>query len=156
MKMAAAVVNNVGEKSEDKHSHGEEDEPERLDQLGDGTAPEEAKKKKKKKKKKKAAGGVSSVNVPDGDADEGATHQNGITAALADTHLDGQEEEEEVEGEGGASKKKKRNKKKKGGAGGGGGGGGKGELKQTDPPTIPIVDLFPDGNLPEGEICSTS
>ncbi|MPC92397.1 hypothetical protein E2C01_087485 [Portunus trituberculatus] len=51
--MAAAVVNNVGV-SEDKHSYGEEDEPEKLDQLGDGTAPEEAKKKKKKKKKKKA------------------------------------------------------------------------------------------------------
>lgn len=46
--MTAPVVNNVGEKSEDKHSHGEEDEPERLDQLGDGTAPEEVKKKKKK------------------------------------------------------------------------------------------------------------
>lgn len=26
-------------------------------------------------------------------------------------------------------------------------------MKQTDPPSIPIVDLFPDGNLPEGEIC---
>lgn len=25
--------------------------------------------------------------------------------------------------------------------------------KQTDPPTIPIADLFPDGNFPLGEIC---
>lgn len=30
-------------------------------------------------------------------------------------------------------------------------GGGKGK-KQTDPPSIPIKDLFPDGNYPEGEI----
>jgi methionyl aminopeptidase len=24
--------------------------------------------------------------------------------------------------------------------------------KQTDPPTIPVVDLFPSGEFPEGEI----
>lgn len=24
--------------------------------------------------------------------------------------------------------------------------------KQTDPPTIPIIDLFPSGDFPEGEI----
>ncbi len=33
----------------------------------------------------------------------------------------------------------------------GGGGGGPGN-KQTDPPSIPIVDLFPDTNYPIGEI----
>lgn len=25
--------------------------------------------------------------------------------------------------------------------------------KQTDPPSIPIVDLYPDKNYPTGEIC---
>lgn len=45
--------------------------------------------------------------------------------------------EENAEGE---KKKKKRNRKK----------GGK--HTQTDPPTVAIVDLFPDGNFPEGEI----
>lgn len=43
-------------------------------------------------------------------------------------------------------KKKKKNKNKN---------KGKAEKKtagQTNPPTIPIVDLFPDGNFPEGEI----
>ena len=41
--------------------------------------------------------------------------------------------------------KKKKKKKKKGG----GGGGGK---KQTDPPTIPITELFPNNTYPIGEV----
>ncbi|KAG0711849.1 Methionine aminopeptidase 2 [Chionoecetes opilio] len=153
--MAAAVVNNVGSKTEDKHSHSEDEEPDRADLLVDGAAPEEAKKKKKKKKKKKAAGGVSSVNVPDGEADDGAKKDgtglqgDDLSSALAQTTVNGDHEEEEGEGEG-AGKKKKRNKKKKK-TGGGGGGGGK--LQQTDPPTVPVIDLYPDGNFPEGEIC---
>ncbi|CAL4899714.1 unnamed protein product [Urochloa decumbens] len=40
-----------------------------------------------------------------------------------------------------AKKKKKRNKSKK-----------KGPLKQTDPPSIPVDELFPSGDFPEGEI----
>lgn len=48
-------------------------------------------------------------------------------------------EEEKAEGDG-EKKKKKRNRKK----------GGKG--KQTDPPSVPITDLFPDQVFPEGEI----
>lgn len=46
-------------------------------------------------------------------------------------------------------KKKKKPKKKKGGNPGGGSFPGG---KQTNPPTIPISQLFPDGNYPEGEI----
>lgn len=49
---------------------------------------------------------------------------------------------ETVDGEG-DKKKKRRNRKK--------GGGNKGS-NQTDPPRIPIVDLFPDQIFPEGEI----
>eukprot|EP00258_Populus_trichocarpa_P028155 XP_024444174.1 methionine aminopeptidase 2B isoform X3 [Populus trichocarpa] len=55
-----------------------------------------------------------------------------------------QEEGEEEEGETkeATKKKKKKNKSKR-----------KKELaKQTDPPTIPVVDLFPSGEFPEGEI----
>jgi methionyl aminopeptidase len=53
-------------------------------------------------------------------------------------------------GEGGddaaaAKKKKKRNRKKKGGQGGP-------VKQQTDPPSIPICELYPSGNFPEGEI----
>ena len=45
-----------------------------------------------------------------------------------------------------AKKKKKRKpKKKKGGAGG--------SKTQTSPPRVPISDLFPNGQYPEGEIC---
>lgn len=31
--------------------------------------------------------------------------------------------------------------------------GSKGVKKQTDPPTVPIAELFPSGNFPYGEIC---
>ncbi|ESO88850.1 hypothetical protein LOTGIDRAFT_179055 [Lottia gigantea] len=44
----------------------------------------------------------------------------------------------------GDGKKKKKNKKKK---------GGNGPVKQTTPPSIPISELFPNGNYPEGEVC---
>ncbi|KAL1491003.1 hypothetical protein ABEB36_011665 [Hypothenemus hampei] len=55
------------------------------------------------------------------------------------THeANGLKEEDNVEGD---KKKKKRNRKK---------GGSK--IVQTDPPSIPIIDLFPDGNFPVGEI----
>ncbi|KAJ6867464.1 hypothetical protein NC652_038620 [Populus alba x Populus x berolinensis] len=51
-------------------------------------------------------------------------------------------EEEEGETKETTKKKKKKNKSKR-----------KKELaKQTDPPTIPVVDLFPSGEFPEGEI----
>ncbi|MCI12243.1 methionine aminopeptidase 2B-like protein, partial [Trifolium medium] len=38
-------------------------------------------------------------------------------------------------------KKKKAKSKKK-----------KGPIEQTDPPSIPVLDLYPSGNFPEGEI----
>ncbi|XP_045474577.1 methionine aminopeptidase 2 [Harmonia axyridis] len=84
--------------------------------------------KKKKKKKKKKAGGDNQVDSqivdakPNGECDE-----NGD--AVPDN-------EENVE-----KKKKKRNRKK-----------GSGKPVQTDPPSIPIVDLFPDKVFPEGQI----
>jgi hypothetical protein len=28
----------------------------------------------------------------------------------------------------------------------------KGPIEQTDPPSIPVLDLYPSGNFPEGEI----
>ncbi|XP_076058870.1 methionyl aminopeptidase und [Oratosquilla oratoria] len=138
--MSAAVVNNVGEKAEDK-KRNEEEEIEDIDEVPDGAAPEDAKKKKKKKKKKKAAGGEGSVNVPDGGEANGEVGM--ATAKLANAHLS---DEEEGEGEGaaqteGSSKKKKKNKKKK-----------KTGSMQTDPPSVPVVDLYQDGELPIGEI----
>ncbi|KAH9726425.1 methionine aminopeptidase 2B [Citrus sinensis] len=53
-----------------------------------------------------------------------------------------QKDEEEEGKEVSSKKKKKKNKSKK-----------KKELpQQTDPPSIPVVDLFPSGEFPEGEI----
>ena len=69
------------------------------------------------------------------------------------------EDEDEAEEAGGdeaaAAKKKKKKKKKKAAA------GGpeqptrpKMAKKQTNPPTIPICELFPDGHFPVGQICN--
>lgn len=84
------------------------------------------KKKKKKKKKKKA----ENENAEDGEVIE-------VTAKLNGQNLLNGDEEGEATGE--AAKKKKKKKK----------GGGK---QQTVPPSIPVCELFPDGNYPEGEI----
>lgn len=54
--------------------------------------------------------------------------------------------ENTVETEDADTKKKKRNRKK-----GGGGATASGPV-QTDPPTIPIVELFPDQVFPVGEV----
>ncbi|KAH7043879.1 methionine aminopeptidase 2-like protein [Macrophomina phaseolina] len=62
-----------------------------------------------------------------------------------------EEEEGDAPAEGGATgeakkkKKKPRKKKKKGGAGGG-------ASKQSDPPRVPVAQLFPSGQFPEGQI----
>ncbi|XP_042894376.1 methionine aminopeptidase 2-like isoform X2 [Penaeus japonicus] len=104
--MSAAVVNNVGVKPEEKHQN-EEENPEDVVDIVDGTAPEEAKKKKKKKNKKKAAGGAGSVNVPDGAED---LTEKMESATLKDAKSEGEEE-------GGSANKKKNKKKKKKAAG---------------------------------------
>ncbi|RDX51888.1 peptidase M24A methionine aminopeptidase [Lentinus brumalis] len=63
--------------------------------------------------------------------------------------VDGEEDEEmeeegapEAQGAGGEGKKKKKKKKPK----------KKSKLEQTEPPTIGLTKLFPDGNFPEGEL----
>jgi len=78
--------------------------------------------KKKKKKNKKKK-------------DETAVEQNGDGEQTVETVQDVVENTEETQ----ASKKKK-NKKKKGAA------------VQTDPPTVPVKDLFPSGQFPVGQI----
>ncbi|KAB7494732.1 Methionine aminopeptidase 2 [Armadillidium nasatum] len=134
--MSAAVVNNVGDSKSDEKHRGDEDLKNEIDDLNvNSTAPESAQKKKNKKKKKKAGGGKGSVNVPDGtEAENGLVNGGGS----ANDQLEEAEEEKEE-----GSKKKKNKKKKKKSSG----------KAQTNPPSIPIVDLFPDGNFPEGEVC---
>ncbi|ENN70350.1 methionine aminopeptidase 2 [Dendroctonus ponderosae] len=109
-------------------------EPEHEEENGNGveiedveTAPESVKKNKKKKKKKASGNGA----LIQGDAApqvEARPQENGAKEATAEDNAEGEK------------KKKKRNRKK----------GGK--LTQTNPPSVAIVDLFPDGAFPIGEI----
>ncbi|XP_038054288.1 methionine aminopeptidase 2-like [Patiria miniata] len=121
-------------------------------------------KKKKRRKKKKTGGSAVEAEghlpVTNGEVDK-------LTDEVKKQSL-GNDEEKDAEGEGDgdteSNKKKKKRKKKKGGAGGNQGGegekssengvGGKsgGAARQTDPPTIPVSQLFPDGVFPEGQI----
>ncbi|XP_021200861.3 methionine aminopeptidase 2 [Helicoverpa armigera] len=95
-----------------------------LDAVEDGETKDPAKKKKKKKKKKKAENDTNAEN----DVTEDVGDK--IEALAVE---DGDEKK----------KKKKKNKSKS----------GKGPSKeQTNPPTIPIAELYPDGNFPEGQI----
>ena len=85
------------------------------------------KKKKKKNKKKKEEGGEEAADTEEKSAavENGASENNGLESTAEDSA---------------SSKKKKSNKKKKGAA------------VQTDPPTVPVKDLFPSGQFPEGQI----
>ena len=80
-------------------------------------------KKKKKKNKKKKEGGEEKAAVEEKIPDENGAPENGL------------------EGEDSASSKKKKPKKKKGVA-----------SVQTEPPTVPVKELFPSGQFPEGQI----
>ncbi|KAL1116829.1 hypothetical protein AAG570_005299 [Ranatra chinensis] len=82
------------------------------------------KKRERKKKKKKAGAAEASADIP-GDHEEDAKEETAATTVI--------KAEDDV--------KKKKKKKGRGG----------GPKKQTDPPTIPIVKLFPDGNYPIGQ-----
>jgi len=109
---------------------GGDDEAEQIN----GTAPEadtvEVKKKKKKNKKKTSHAAVdlseATPEVPNGNH--------------VDKDSPADDDEEEVGGDEAAKKKKKKPKSKKKKSG------------QTDPPSIPVADLFPSGEFPEGEI----
>ncbi|CAN6451959.1 unnamed protein product [Victoria cruziana] len=89
---------------------------------------------KKKKKKKSVAPVEGTVSIQPKESDQ----EVAITSASL------QEDEEEVQGDGAETtkKKKKKSKSKK----------KKEPLEQTDPPSIPVVELFPSGDFPEGEI----
>ncbi|XP_062584071.1 methionine aminopeptidase 2-like isoform X2 [Saccostrea cucullata] len=86
----------------------------------------DAPKKKKKKKKKKKNGDTSAMNE--------------ITDTLEKQNINGSPEKGAEEGEGEVQKKKKKKKKNTG------------QKQQTNPPSLPISELFPEGNFPEGEI----
>ncbi|XP_024444175.2 methionine aminopeptidase 2B isoform X3 [Populus trichocarpa] len=77
-----------------------------------------------------------------GNLEASVSKENGESSDVFSVIQEEEGEEEEGETKEATKKKKKKNKSKR-----------KKELaKQTDPPTIPVVDLFPSGEFPEGEI----
>lgn len=118
----------------------------------------EAKKKKKKKKKPAAAGAEAAANgeKPANATKEAASEKKSDEAGAAnDDEEEGDDDNEPNPAGGDAKKKKKKKKKKPTGAAGEAGatnGGTGAAKKQTDPPSIPICDLYPDKNFPLGEI----
>ncbi|CAD0198364.1 unnamed protein product [Chrysodeixis includens] len=110
----------------DKNALQNGDDEEDLDAVEEGENKDPAKKKKKKKKKKKAE------------------TEGGEPGLINATQKIDAEKIEDVAAEGDEKKKKKKKNKSK---------SGKGPSKeQTNPPTIPIAELYPDGNFPEGQI----
>ncbi|CAG0887622.1 unnamed protein product [Cyprideis torosa] len=168
MSGAVAVEKPVedGETKEEDNEELEEAEEGGANGEGGGAAGVEggaAKKKKKKKKKKKPAGttepagenavqnGPTSLKENDVGKEAAAVKEGEMNKKGPESVADKEEEAEEDEGEGGEGKKKKKkkNKKKKGG---GGGDCERATMAQTDPPSIPITQLFPEGNYPTGQI----
>ncbi|KAH3860375.1 hypothetical protein DPMN_023273, partial [Dreissena polymorpha] len=120
------------EKAEVNGEECPDDEPV-IEDVADGT---ETKKKKKKKRKKNKGGGAATENVDIEEVTDQMDKQqltNGGDAEAVQSTAD----KETQDGE-----KKKKKKKKKAAA----------AKQQTDPPTIPVTELFPDGRFPEGEI----
>ncbi|XP_060080455.1 methionine aminopeptidase 2-like [Ylistrum balloti] len=128
---AVAQVENEDEKQEHDVLPADND-----DIVEEGSQADAPKKKKKKKKKKK-----TDAEAPDVEQDEGSKKAvNDIAEKLEGHTLNGDAAEGEDQTSGESVVKKKKKKKKKGGK------------QQTDPPSIPISELFPDGNYPEGQV----
>ncbi|XP_076248816.1 methionyl aminopeptidase und [Calliopsis andreniformis] len=126
--MAAMLDEQKLEHEEKKEIVNEEDTAGALEKTKKG--------KKKKHKKKKAGAGEVSADVPEGE--EVKTVENNAPGKESNTEV--AENDAETEDD----KKKKKKHKSRGKTGG--------PKQQTDPPSIPVSELFPDGNFPIGEI----
>ncbi|XP_051249134.1 methionine aminopeptidase 2 [Dicentrarchus labrax] len=132
--MADVVAEQVADQKPvpDRELNGEAEDREEAE-----PAEETAKKKKKRKKKNKSA-----TTGAEAEAD-GVSE---VTKQLEKQAIEDKEKEEDGEedgddGENSAGKKKKKKKKKKG------------PKSQTDPPSVPICDLYPSGAFPIGQEC---
>ncbi|CAF3975466.1 unnamed protein product [Rotaria sordida] len=135
----------------------ENSEDDEIDENGKVDDQSVTKTKKKRKKKKKSKG----QNITNDNNTEIDPVQNGTQAisTLSIQQDDNEkEEEEEVVGEGDETKSttKKKNKKKKKTTTpvANGISTTTSSPQQTNPPSIPICELYPDGNYPEGQILS--
>ncbi|XP_027630152.1 methionine aminopeptidase 2 isoform X3 [Tupaia chinensis] len=117
-------------------------EPDDREEGAASTAEEAAKKKRRKKKKSKGAG-AAGQQEPDKESgvsvDEVARQLE--KQALEDKERDDDDEDGDGDGDGATGKKKKKKKKKRG------------PKVQTDPPSVPICDLYPNGVFPKGQEC---
>ncbi|XP_075906844.1 methionine aminopeptidase 2-like [Nelusetta ayraudi] len=110
----------------------------------DADAPESGKKRRRKKKRSRtsASAGTNAAEQQDGEAGGvGDVTKQLEQQTLEDKEKEDDGEEDGDEGENSAGKKKKKKKKKKGLKG------------QTDPPSVPICELYPSGDFPKGEEC---
>nr|CAD7462134.1 unnamed protein product [Timema tahoe] len=127
----AAVLDEVGKSKEKIIDSGNAEPNGEIDAGINGGDVTESSKKKKRNKKKKKSGETSTA---DGESNE-------LTSKLEEVTLDNTEHDADEAGEDTKKKKKKRNR------------GGRAVHKvQTDPPTIPIADLFPEGVFPVGQV----
>ncbi|XP_029486312.2 methionine aminopeptidase 2-like isoform X1 [Oncorhynchus nerka] len=133
--MAGVVQAKVTEQKLEEETvlNGDAEEKEEVD------PSEETAKKKKKKKKKKSAGPAAGTEA-EGNGVADVTQQL-EKQALEDKEKEEDGEDDGDEGENSAGKKKKKKKKKKG------------PKVQTDPPSVPICDLYPSGVFPIGQEC---
>ncbi|CAL8296189.1 unnamed protein product [Boreogadus saida] len=119
------------------------------EERGDGDASESVKKRRRKKKKSKTLAPVCDIAAGTNPTEKEEEDVKGVSEALQqleeqtleDKEKDEDGDEDGDEGENSAGKKKKKKKKKKGAKG------------QTDPPTVPICELYPSGDFPKGEEC---
>ncbi|CAM9149372.1 unnamed protein product [Ectocarpus sp. 8 AP-2014] len=150
-----------GEEADDGEEDAEEGAGIAADKAGASSSSDKKKKKRKKKTKTASAASEAPAPSPTGEANgdvKGVDGEEGDVHAAADAGETGA----------GAAKKKKK-KKKKGSAGVPTCPGGTGSKVapargvtgftdsyvrhgQTEPPTIPVEDLFEEGSFPEGEI----
>uniref|UniRef100_A0A3B3DFN0 Methionine aminopeptidase 2 n=2 Tax=Oryzias melastigma TaxID=30732 RepID=A0A3B3DFN0_ORYME len=102
---------------------------------------------KRRRRRKKRSKNTSAAGANDGEEDFGEAGGVGdVMKQLEQQTLEEREQAEEAEedgdeGENAAGKKKRKKKKKKGSRG------------QTDPPSVPICELYPNGDFPKGEEC---
>ncbi|CAL8376026.1 unnamed protein product [Arctogadus glacialis] len=119
------------------------------EERGDGDASESVKKRRRKKKKSKTLAPVCDIAAGTNPTEKEEEDVKGVSEALQqleeqtleDKEKDEDGDEDGDEAENSAGKKKKKKKKKKGAKG------------QTDPPTVPICELYPGGDFPKGEEC---
>lgn len=121
---------------------------------------ESTSKKKKKKKKKKKGGGEQATDAMNGEINEPEAKDDAVAAAETvngnqkDDEDGGDVQEGETEGTAQGKKKKKKKKKPAGAKSEEGQDSSNAVKQQTDPPTVPISELFLSGNFPKGQIMS--